>query len=262
LTDVPGGAGVDVHVVRADTPTGQAQLVGEENIDVLVMTNDLTETYGSETGHILRFGRRSWLTGTLGDCPVGNGTGLGPVIDPDRDPCRTFAVAIGYWFADKTHRDGGLNNNLPGADENGMLDAINNKKRVEDKDDDGIRDGGENSIANDAFLDGDLYLRADIAGGNYQAGNLGTYDIDMDGLIELPTLFGPADLTTAKEYSQPHVFKTIITHEAIHGLGVGHTQVATDLMFANVNELDKDWNLSPDALRDLDIFNGRPAPTP
>jgi hypothetical protein len=252
--------GVDVHLKWAQATAGQPEAVGEENIDVLVMTNDIDTTYGSETGHILRFGKRSWLTGTLGDCPVGNGAGLGPVIDPDQDPCRTFARAIGYWYTDKPYRDGGLNTNLPGADQNGLLDAISNRDRVEDKDDDGIRDGGESSILNDAYLDGDVYLRKEIAVGNYQAGDSTTYDIDMDGLIELPTLFGPEDLATAKEYTQAHTFKTILTHEAIHGLGVGHTQVATDLMFANVNELDKDKTLSPDAIRDLDIFNGRPAP--
>jgi hypothetical protein len=253
--------GVDLHMLKAEADMGQPENVGEENLDVLVMTNDTTTTFGSETGHILRFGKRSWLTGTLGDCPVGNGTGLGPVIDPDQDPCRTFALAIGYWYADKPYRDGGLNTNLPGANPNGYLDAVNNRDRVEDKDDDGIRDGGEASISNDAWLDGDVYLRDDIADGNYQAGDSSTYDIDMDGLIELPTLFSPDDLATAKEYTQPHTFKTILTHEAIHGLGVGHTQVATDLMFSNVNELDKDGNLSPDAIRDLDLFNGRPAPS-
>jgi hypothetical protein len=253
--------GVDVHIKRAEVAEGQAETVGEENIDVLVMTNDTTETNGTETGHILKtIAKRSWLTGTLGDCPVGDGTGLGPVIDPDQDPCRTFAIAIGYWYNDKPYRDGGLNTSLPGADQNGFLDAINNRDRVEDKDDDGVRDGGENSIQNDAVLDGDVYLRVSIAAGNYEAGNSSTYDIDMDGLIELPTLFGPDDLATAKEYTQPHTFKTILTHEAIHGLGVGHTQVGTCLMFANVNELDKDGILSPDAIRDLDIFNGRPAP--
>jgi hypothetical protein len=258
LVDEPNGAGVDVHIVRAKAAVGQPEAVGEENIDVLVMTNDTTTTYGSETGHILRFGKRSWLTGTLGNCPVGNGTGYGPVIDTD--PCRTFTIAIGYWFADVPYRDGGRDYTISGADKNHLLDAVNNRNRVEDKDDDGIRDGGENSIVNDAWLDGDCYLRNEIATGNYLAGELSTYDIDQDGLIEMPTLFGPDDLATSKEYSKPQVFKVITTHEAIHGLGAGHTQESTCLMFANVNELDKDGNLSSDAKRDLDIFNGRQAP--
>jgi hypothetical protein len=248
-------AGVDVHLARAQAAAGQPEAVGEENIDVLVMTNDTSSTYGSETGHILRFGKRSWLTGTLGDCPVGNGGGFGPAIDPD--PCRTFARAIGYWYTDRPYRDGGRDNTIAGADQDGLLNEIDNRNRVEDKDDDGIRDGGEGSIINDDWLDGDVYLRSEIAAGNYEAGDASTYDIDMDGLIELPTIFGPDDLINAKEYTRAHTFKTILTHEAVHGLGAGHTQVPTCLMFANVNELDKDINLSSDAIRDLDLFNGR-----
>jgi hypothetical protein len=258
LIDTPKGAGVDVHLVRAQAAECQPEAVGEDNIDVLVMTNDTTTTYGSETGHILRFGKRSWLTGTLGDCPVGTGTGYGPVIDTD--PCRTFTIAIGYWFTDVPYRDGGRDYTVVGADKNQLLDAVNNRDRVEDRDDDGVLDGGENSIINDQWLDGDCYLRNDIATGNYLAGELSTFDIDQDNLVEMPPLFGPDDLPTAKEYSKPHVFKVIATHEAIHGLGAGHTQEAECLMFANVNELDKDDYLSSDAKRDLDIFNGRPAP--
>jgi hypothetical protein len=259
LIDTPEGAGVDVHVVRAQAAAGQPEAVGEENIDVLMMTNDTASNYGSETGHILKtIAKRSWLTGTLGDCPVGDGTGYGPVTDID--PCRTFALAIEYWYTDVPYRDGGRDYSDDRMTKNHQLDAVNNRNRVEDKDDDGMRDGGENSIINDAWLDGDCYLRNDIAGGNYLAGELSTFDIDQDGLIEMPALFGPDDLPTAKEYSKPHVFKVIITHEAIHGLGVGHTQESTCLMFGNVNELDKDDNLSSDAKRDLDIFNGRQTP--
>jgi hypothetical protein len=250
-------AGADVHAVQADTTSGP-QSVGEENIDVLVMTNDLTDTYGSETGHILRFGPRSFLTGTLGDCPVGDGSGLGPVIHGGL--CRTFEKAIGYWFTDKTHRDGGRNytsSAVPGQDRDYLLSAANNRNRVEDKNDDGIKGGGESSIVNDSYLDGDVYLRLEIAAGNYSAGDLGVHDIDLDGLIELPQVFDPAELATAHEYTRAHTTKVIATHEAIHGLGVGHTGVSWCLMFSNVNVLDKDDVLSPDAKRDLDIFLGR-----
>jgi hypothetical protein len=189
---------------------------------------------------------------------VGNGTGYGPVIDPD--PCRTFVKAIRYWFVDAPYRDGGRNFLDPRTNKNNKLDAVNNRNRVEDKDDDGQRDGGENSIVNDPWLDGDVYLIDDIASGDYLAGELSTFDIDNDDRIEMPTLFSPSDLPNAKEYSRAHVFKVITTHEAIHGLGSGHTQDSDCLMFRNVNELDKDNNLSPDARRDLDIFNGRPTP--
>jgi hypothetical protein len=259
LIDTPKGAGVDVHVVRAQAAAGQPEAIGEENIDVLVMTNDIATTYGSETGHILKtISPRSWLTGTLGDCPVGDGAGYGPVIDTD--PCRTFTIAIEYWFADVPYRDGGRVYTDPRMTKNHLLDARTNRNRVEDKDDDGQWSGGESSIIRDQILDGDCYLRNDIATGNYLAGELSTFDIDQDGLIEMPPLTGPDELPTAKEYSEPHVFKVITTHEAIHGLGVGHTQEAECLMYVNVNELDKDDYLSSDAKRDLDIFNGRPAP--
>jgi hypothetical protein len=258
LVDTPEGAGVDMHLRRKKAAAGQPEAVGEENIDVLVMTNDKDNHYGSETGHILRFGKRSWLTGTLGDCPVGNGTGFGPVIDPD--PCRTFAEAITYWFEDVPYRDGGRIYTKPGANQNNKLDAVNNKERVEDNDDNGRWHKREKSMVPDEWLDGDVYLIDDIASGNYLAGELSTFDIDNDDRIEMPTLFSSSGLPNAKEYSRPHVYKVITTHEAIHGLGSGHTQDSDCLMFRNVNELDKDNNLSPDARRDLDIFNGRPTP--
>jgi hypothetical protein len=178
----------------------------------------------------------------------------------DTDPCRTFTIAIEYWFADVPYRDGGRVYTDPRMTKNHLLDARTNRNRVEDKDDDGQWSGGESSIIRDQILDGDCYLRNDIATGNYLAGELSTFDIDQDGLIEMPPLTGPDELPTAKEYSEPHVFKVITTHEAIHGLGVGHTQEAECLMYVNVNELDKDDYLSSDAKRDLDIFNGRPAP--
>ena len=96
-----------------------------------------------------------------------------------------------------------------------------------------------------------------LASGNYQAGTLTTFNIDNDALMELPTVYGPADLPTANEYTQAQTFKVIITHEGTHGLGADHTMDSTDLMYANTTGLDRDGNLSADAKRDLDIFNGR-----
>src|SRR5207249_2868612 len=96
--------GVDVHVVQEDPQTGQTPY-SETNIDVLEMSNNLTQPYDSESGHISYYSTRSWIFATIGECPVGNGTGYGPKTASR--PCQTFAPSIGNIFMDKPYRDGG-----------------------------------------------------------------------------------------------------------------------------------------------------------
>jgi hypothetical protein len=231
-------AGLDLHVVNADTTTA-----GEQEIDVVEARNELAATYQGEDGHILKRGKRDWVIATLGD------SGVGQDYTTYGVNTRTFQPSVTFFFDDAPYQDGG-----GAVGESELLESTTQTNMVEDKNDNGERDGGENSVVNDQILDGDRYLLDGLL-----THDLSTFDIDKDGFVELPVVANPGSLVKdtldSNESTRAQVTKHVLTHEVAHALGAPHTTVDTDLMFNLTTDFRRDGQFSVDAKQSFKIHN-------
>jgi Thrombospondin type 3 repeat len=220
-------AGVDAHVASLDAAVSNIDLgLLENNIDFFLVNNNLTNPK-SGTGHITKIGIRDATWSLKGFSLIGNadtyGVGTG-----------TYQLPLDYMFADRIWQDDSE------SGEEDMLDWVN---VVEDVNDNGLDDyvKAEKAYESEIFgstssLDGDLY----IFNIGYGSGLLSVFDIDNDGMVELPLADNPQDPangTYEKEYTKLQVLKHTITHECGHAVGMSHTSVPQDVMY----EYSIDW---------------------
>ncbi len=208
--------GIDIYALDE---TAAASLNETFNIDVV--TVKLVEaTFGLETGHIIKRGKRDYTFATLGLSSFGNNESYGA-------NCIIYKPAHVYYFKDIPYKDyttfDGTNMGNPNAwgPKNGVLDPIT---AVEDRDDDGKKDGGEDKNHN-GVLDGDYIVRDP----NYPTGStdpwefnhdLSPFNVDKDNpvQVELPVAASVDHITD--EYLPPQVLKHVITHEIGHNVGI------------------------------------------
>jgi len=75
-------------------------------------------------------------------------------------------------------------------------------------------------------------------------GDLSPFDIDGDGLVELPLAIDPYNITS-QEYDLRHVLMHTITHEMAHALaGPSHTNDPACLMYRYSNNWSRHDHLS------------------
>ena len=102
---------------------------------------------------------------------------------------------------------------------------------------------------NPAYFTGDMVVL-----GNYSQ-QLTAFDINNDGLVELPIAGDPATINTAYEYTRAHVLKHTITHELGHAVGIPHNQDTTCLMYEFTNNWSRDDVFSPAGKGYIQIHN-------
>jgi hypothetical protein len=225
-------ANVRVHALDSLLTTG----IGENNIDVLLVTNDLVNTYGLTDGYInRRSGVRDWSWDTKGQCSTGSANAYG-------SNCITFQVPLDHYFGDKPYRDGG-----GCISANGVLDIIDD---VEDGNDNGVTNGNEaRRICKNGILDGDLYIPGSFSQ------DLSAFDYDNDFKIELPIASDPTTIDTNYEYTKMQVLKHTITHEIGHGIGMSHNSDSTCLMYQYTTDWRRDETFSSTAKNQIQIHN-------
>jgi len=248
------GVGVDVHAVSIDNPpdyTTTDVAAGdacydtvdtgcwENNIDVVKVTNNLTNTFATSDGHINKRGNRDWDWDTKGFSGIGTATvyGLGTT---------TYQVPLDNYFTDQPYLDDSAYGVL------GELDPVASAD-VEDKNDNAALDKKEDTVSNNDVLDGD-YLVVPIS----YAYDLTVHDIDNDSYVELPLVADPGLPQSpgfVDEYTLAQVLKHTITHEVGHALGMNHNANGICLMYQYSNNWRRDDTLSVDALDEMNIHN-------
>jgi hypothetical protein len=216
-------AGVDVHAIDS---TISANL-GQNNIGVVAVNNEQNKFYATGTGHITKRGIRDWEWDTKGSSLIGNaivyGTGT------------TYQKALDYYFSDKPYIDGW------GSLANGVLDPIGS---VGDKNDNGVLDAGETSLAGDLVTLAAPYAQT-----------LTAFDINKNGMVELPVASDPNRIYTAYEYTRAQVLKHTITHEMGHAVGMSHSTDSTCVMYQYSNNWSRDGKFSSYAIGQMKIHN-------
>jgi len=240
-------AGIDVYALDVETVSAH-NLSDDYNIDVVTVT--LSDgTFGFESGHIIKRGVMDYTFATLGLSSYGSDTAYGA-------NCTIFKTSMDYYFRDRPYKDyttfdgSNMRDQNAWGPKNGMLDMMPN---VEDKDDDGVKDGGEDKSGN-GMLDGDYIVRAPAGSPDPWEFNhdLSPFNINNDPvpLVELPV----AD--TNIEYTKAQVLKHVITHEIGHNTGVNlHTDDPLCVMYKYSIDWIRDNNFCDTALELIMIHN-------
>ena len=222
-------AGLNVHAAPSEAG------FGEEHIDALLVRN-LPGTYQGANGHINKRGVRSWAWDTKGASGQGSAAEYG---DPE-----TFQLPLDRYFADRPYVDAGP--------VNGLLDSLA-LSAVEDDNDSGGLDAPtvkkSEDLNRNGFLDGDLVVP------NAFGRDLSAFDIDNDGLVELPVVNDPQQIPAHVEYSKAHVLMHTITHEVGHAIGMNHNQDAACLMYEQTPNWSRAHCLSPSSKAEIQIHN-------
>jgi hypothetical protein len=237
-------AGVDVHALRST-----ATSPGEQNIDVLMVTNDKVGFYGlTAPGNInKRSGARDWSWDTKGSSSVGTATDYAN----GNNDTTMYQIPLEKYFTQKPYRDGDPSNCVP---PNGFLDPVSDSSLVEDANDNGVINGPEakkisGTGCSNSDLDGDLY----IVGSYSQA--LTAFDIDNDSEVELPLATIPGSINPNYEYTKLQSLRSTITHEIGHAVGMTHNSINTDLMYEYSNNWSRDHTFSSTAESQMHIHN-------
>jgi hypothetical protein len=232
-------ADINVHAALDSLVNCTGTKPCDTKIDVVTITNDTVNFYQPGQEHIQKRGVRDWKWPVKGASGIGDGTSYG-------GNTKTYQKALVSYFEEKPYLDQGPN--PPGT--SGKLDPIS---AVEDQDDDGVWDNGEDMTGGTSgSLDRDKYVP-----GNY-AKTLSTFDIDKDSLVELPVFSSYNDSRlSANEYTKKHVLKHTITHELGHAVGISasHTQNASCVMYQYSNNWSRDDKFSDAAKIQIQILN-------
>jgi predicted Zn-dependent protease len=81
------------------------------------------------------------------------------------------------------------------------------------------------------------------------------FDINNNGLVELPFTSDPNNIDTNYEYTKPQVLKHTITHEMGHAVGMGHNSDSTCVMYEYSNNWSRDGKFSSYAIGQMSIHN-------
>jgi hypothetical protein len=241
-------AGIDVHAVSLNKlPSFMGAVLDttawEVNIDVGVVTNMLSPAvYGTSDGNIDKKGVRDWEWDTKGWSNIGSSTTYGA-------DTKTFQLALDNYFCQRPYLDGSPGNAA-------YLDPLSS---VEDKNDNGILDSGEDANQSGA-LNGDRYTipvnYGDPNDSTTYNSRHSSLDVDRDGRVELPVISDPAQAYLyVNEYSRAQVLKHTITHEMGHMVGADHTTVSTCVMRDISNNWSRDDSFSDAAKAAIRIHN-------
>jgi hypothetical protein len=214
------------------------------HINVLIIRHDPTGTFASPDGHI-RFvsasqpsqqnplGTRYWRWATKGyawcQTTANQSSMYGLAV--------TLEKPLDSYFNDKPYLDRQTWSNGVWGTADIRLNPLS---LVEDQTDqldpiDGVMGDGP-----DGDWDGDRRITTFTTSN----GDLSPFDIDGDGLVELPLATDPYNITS-QEYDLSHVLKHTITHEMAHALaGPSHTNDPLCVMYRYSNNWDRHDHLS------------------
>ncbi len=126
---------------------------------------------------------------------------------------------------------------------------------MEDQNDNGSLESGEDTINPNSILDGDRVIYPKQAYINYTQ-DLTVFDIDNDGLVELPLVGDPDNIDPNFEYTKEHVLKHTITHEMGHAVGIDHDdQDETSLMYIWSVDWSRDQGFIDESKAQIQIHN-------
>jgi hypothetical protein len=249
---------IDVHAADASVIPANS----DRKIDVLSITHELSNTFISEDPNLYRRSVRDWTFKTLGLSGFGNTTTYGSAL--------TYKRVLEAYFSNKPFKDNTTLRSSSSSLSNGPWDPpdgkLNSIARVEDANDNGKKDGGEDKSGN-GQLDGDypVPLNAGSSGPpwNYNQ-QLSPFNINNNyyngdpnrPLIELPVASNPDTVNAANESTREQVLKHVITHELGHALGITFENAdSTCVMYQYSNNWIRDGHFSTDAATLIRVHN-------
>ena len=225
------------------------------------ITHELNNTFLGEDANIYRRSVRDWTFKTLGMSGFGNITTYGSAL--------TFKKVFEAYFSNKPYKDHTTLRASSSSLRDGPWDQpdgkLNSIARVEDANDNGKKDGGEDKSGN-GLIDGDYPVPAGSPPGppwNYNQLlspfniNNNYYNGDPDRpVLELPVASNPDTVNAANEFTREQVLKHVITHEIGHAAGVTFENAdSTCVMYQYSNNWARDGHFSTDAAALIRIHN-------
>jgi hypothetical protein len=233
---------VKSYVIRRPLPNLSVLIVRHERVVQAVLSSgdgSIKFITASEPDAFNTLGSRHWVWST-------KGLGKSNEIQGNHGLAITLKIPTDHYVLDKPYAEGtiwsggGWN---PGPD--GVLAPLN---VVEDYADQRQPDDGHMlGDAGNGLWDGDKrLLRADWGTPeNPQPDTLSPFDIDGDGLVELPIMTDAATIDINYEYSKAQVLRHTITHEIAHAIGVpSHSEHPLGLMFKYSSNWSRDEYIS------------------
>jgi hypothetical protein len=258
-------AGVDVHAVPCtisgsicNTP-GPLEYTGQP-ILVVYANNNKTGAYSdsgsglkspghSNDGRIAQrtTGVRNWEWATKGFCQPNNPFPI------------TYQKALDNYFNQKPYTDGGTCTSAScygstatyNTTQSRVLDPIG---KVEDRNDDGTNTKTSNPTVWDTGSSGGPWRSDRVVSGSFNQ-VLTAFDIDNNGLVELPLASDPGNIDRTHEYTKAHVLKHTITHELGHAVGMNHNYRSKCLMYNWSSDWSRDDYFSDIARGQMNIHN-------
>jgi hypothetical protein len=235
-------AGVDVHAV--DATIAADQNLGENNIGLAKVNNNLVNTYLNASAHIAQAGIRSWQWSTKGYSGIGTAYAYGAST--------TYQLALDCYFSDKPYKDGLTWDNTKASWTAAADSKLNPISNVEDKTDNGINDRSGSSYETGCST---CPFKSDVlVPGSYNQ-TVTTFDINNNGVVELPVSSDPNNINTTYEYTKAQVLKHTITHEMGHAVGMLHNSDSTCVMYQYSNNWSRDGHFSNTAIAQMRIHN-------
>jgi hypothetical protein len=257
-------AKVDVHAVQCtvsgsscNTP-GNLEYTGQP-ILVVYMDNKKTGAFndsgtglrapGHALGHIAQrtTGTRNWEWATKGYCQPNNPLPI------------TYQIALDNYFNEKPYTDGYTCTSATcygssatyNTTQSGVLDPIG---KVEDRNDDGINTRTTNPTNWDTGSQSGPFRSDRVVSGSFNQ-TLTPFDIDNNGLVELPLASEAINIDRGHEYTKAHVLKHTITHELGHAVGMVHNYRSRCLMYTWSSDWSRDDFFSDLARQQMNIHN-------
>jgi hypothetical protein len=233
-------AGVDVHAVD----NSMVASLGQANIGVVLVNNEQTKNYSAASPHISRTGIRGWTWDVKGYSGIGS-TYLYGIST-------TYQNALDYYFGDKPYKDGFTWNPTGNTWTNPVDNKLNPVGNVEDK-----NDNGNNDPSGTSYETGCLScpFKSDVlVSGSYNQ-HLTAFDIDNNGMVELPVASDPSSIDRTREYTKAHALKHTITHEVGHAVGMTHSTDSSCVMYDSSVNWSRDGKFSNTAVGQMKIHN-------